>query len=61
MDLNSATKNNYKTMTTATYKNIDISFELSGWYSAFVPGYGYVKADSVRGVKRLIDSKTKKK
>ena len=38
-----------------TYKNHDIDFNLSGWYSAFVPGYGYVKADSVRGVRRLID------
>lgn len=48
-------------MTTATYKNIDINFELSGWYVAFMPGFGYLKADSVRGVKRLIDAKTKKK
>jgi hypothetical protein len=37
-----------------TYENIDIHFELSGWYTAFVPGYGTVKADTVRGVKRLI-------
>lgn len=44
-----------------TYKDHDIHFELSGWYTAFVPGYGYVKADTVRGVKRLIDSETKKK
>lgn len=43
-----------------TYKNIDIDFNLSGWYSAFVPGYGYVKADSVRGVRRLIDKYAKK-
>ena len=43
-----------------TYKNIDIDFNLSGWYSAFVTGYGYVKADSVRGVKRLIDKYVKK-
>ena len=43
-----------------TYKNNDIDFNLSGWYSAFVPGYGYVKADTARGVKRLIDKYTKK-
>lgn len=33
-----------------TYKNCDIHFELSGWYAAFVPGYGLVKADTVRGI-----------
>lgn len=43
-----------------TYKNHDIDFNLSGWYSAFVPGYGYVKADSVRGVRRMIDKYSKK-
>ena len=42
------------------YKNHDIDFNLSGWYSAFVPGYGYVKADSVRGVRRMIDKYSKK-
>lgn len=42
-------------MYSQTYKNHDIHFELSGWYSAFVPGYGYVKADSLREVKRMID------
>lgn len=43
-----------------TYKNCDIHFELSGWYTAFVPGYGTVKADTVRGVKRLIKKYLKK-
>jgi hypothetical protein len=47
-------------MRKTTYKNHDIDFNLSGWYSAFVPGYGYVKADSVRGIRRMIDKYSKK-
>ena len=43
-----------------TYENIDIHFELSGWYTALVPGYGAVKADTVRGVKMLIKKYLKK-
>lgn len=43
-----------------TYENIDIHFELSGWYTAFVPGYGTVKADTVSGVRRMIDKYSKK-
>ncbi len=37
------------------YKGISISQLLSGWYSAKSPATGYLKADTLKGVKALID------
>lgn len=31
-----------------------IEKKLSGWYVAFVPGFGYLKADTLKGIRELI-------
>lgn len=36
------------------YKSVTIEKHLSGWYSAFIPGHGNVKADTLGGIKRMI-------
>lgn len=41
------------------YKNHLINYSLSGWYSCFVLGVGTLKADSLEGIKEMIDSAEK--
>jgi len=36
------------------YKGIEIDLNLSGWYSAFIIGISYLKADTLKGIKNLI-------
>ena len=36
------------------YKGVQITKHLSGWYSALTT-MGFVKADSLEGIKRIID------
>jgi hypothetical protein len=39
-----------------TYKNAIIErLGHSGMYSAFIAGFGYLRADSLEGVKKLVD------
>lgn len=38
------------------YKGHEITFNLSGWYSSFSPSKGYLKADTLQGIKKLINS-----
>lgn len=42
--------------TTMIYKGVTIQFLLSGWYSAKSEKLGYLKADTLQGIKKLIDS-----
>ena len=42
-----------------TYKGIEISQLLSGWFSAKSPNTGYLKADTLKGIKNLIDAALK--
>ena len=40
-----------------TYKNTAIErIKHSSMYSAFIIGYGYLRADTLGGIKKLIDS-----
>ena len=41
------------------YKGIEITQLLSGWFSALSPISGYLKADTLQGVKSLIDKSIK--
>lgn len=45
--------------TTMIYKGVTIQFLLSGWYSAKSEKLGYLKADTLQGIKKLIDSEKK--
>ena len=36
------------------YKGYELEYNRSGLYSAFVPGKGYLKADTQSGLKKLI-------
>lgn len=38
-----------------TYKNVDVYLYVSGWWSAFITDVGTVKADTRRGIRRMID------
>ena len=44
-----------KPLKTIFYKNEEIQVNPNGVYSSFVEGEGWVKADTMRGIKRLID------
>ena len=46
--------------TSTTYKGYTIQFLLSGWYSAKSNDLGYLKADTLAGIKRLIDAELQK-
>jgi hypothetical protein len=37
------------------YKGYTIEKCLTGWYSVFTSRYGYLKADTLAGIKKLID------
>jgi hypothetical protein len=41
-------------MKTWTYKGVTIELNLNGLYSAFIIGHGFVKADTLHGIKQLI-------
>jgi hypothetical protein len=41
-------------MKTWAYKGVTIELNLNGLYSAFIIGHGFVKADTLQGVKNLI-------
>jgi len=41
-------------MKQTTYKGHIINHNLSGWYSCYIPGQGFVKADTIPGIKKLI-------
>jgi hypothetical protein len=45
--------------TTKTYKGYTIQCLFSGWYSTKSNNVGYLKADTLAGIKRLIDNETK--
>ena len=36
------------------YRGVTITRYATGWYSALVPGHGYLKADTLAGIKELI-------
>jgi hypothetical protein len=46
-------------MKTIQYKGYTITKELTGWYSCFTSRYGYLKADTLSGIKQLINHASK--
>ena len=42
-------------MKTLNYKGVQISFCLTGWYSCHTSRYGILKADTLPGIKKLIN------
>jgi len=48
------------TQTTKTYKGYTIQCLFSGWYSTKSTNVGYLKADTLAGIKRLIDAELSK-
>jgi hypothetical protein len=48
-------------MRTWTYRGVGITLYPTGWYSAFLPGYGFLKADTLAGIRELIREHTKRK
>lgn len=46
--------------TTKTYKGYTIQCLFSGWYSTKSNDFGYLKADTLAGIKRLIDAELSK-
>lgn len=46
--------------TTTTYRGYTIQCLFSGWYSTKSNNVGYLKADTLAGIKRLIDAEITK-
>jgi hypothetical protein len=42
-------------MKTTTYKGYTITVSLTGWYTVFTSRYGYLKADTLAGIKKQIN------
>ena len=38
-----------------TYKGYEITKQLTGFYTVFTSRYGYLKADTLAGIKKLIN------
>jgi hypothetical protein len=36
------------------YKGIEIEYSFCGWYFAWIPKFGTIKADTMRGIKQMI-------
>ena len=47
-------KDTQKALCQAMEHNVEIEKTLSGWYVAFIPGRGYLKADTFKGLEKLI-------
>lgn len=43
-----------------TYKDIDIDFTYNGFFRCFIPDIGYLRADTLQGLKKLINKEIKK-
>jgi len=41
-------------MQSRVYRGVTIDHRITGWYSAFILDFGYVKADTLAGIKSLI-------
>jgi len=42
-------------MKTINYKGYTINYYLTGWFSVYTSRYGILKADSLKGIKELIN------
>jgi hypothetical protein len=41
------------------YKGYTITKQLTGWYTIFTSRYGYLKADTLAGIKKLVNHASK--
>ena len=53
MQLNNELKNGI--MKTINYRGYTIEKQLTGWFTVFTSRYGYLKSDTLAGIKKMIN------